>query len=633
MIGFFIRNWKLMLDCVIVVAAILAFTFWDPFNIFNTRKLRQTATLVTSIREIGELVTAEYYGEVIASWKEFKLTEPPVDETQFFAEEMFLNLKQELNNSTRKKVDDAAIRAKAKTEVTPQREETYQKFIAFLGTRYLRRSLDRIYDARDQKVNKNLETRILKNFFDEISDEKDRITKVYKKDGSDKIQDEIDRYLDSIPPYVEEFHQTYSMLTERVVATGPNKRKNIVFIGRGWVKAGFRFNKFDERNFVFDKASKVVHFYGLTPVILDKDINPWFIPERKVKGFELVNYTGDVNFQDAKEVKKLCKEKLLQQAGIEILKRAQENGKDALKSFFSLLLDEPDLSVEFHDIPHQEMYETIASDTLITIHEALAIEKFYFNRKLQIDSIQSREVRERERRFLGQFITRLKELPFIQKNFSFSYYSLGAARILKDSFHIDSADLAMLLAMRGKLKQSKYDLALSTEVVERDSLWFTSGDFIAEYHATLDALSKENVQMPGLHSSDTKSPQLLVSGDSITFNKKPIVVLDTLHEISGIQYRFFYADSLRMNPYYPPDFRFDIINMDPDTTVINELKGKERKKEVYNVMLKKIRDDENVVIISVMENKKRRTEELGPLDKFSKTVRTLADEVKSNLQL
>ena len=331
-------------------------------------------------------------------------------------------------------------------------------------------------------------------------------------------------------------------------------------------KRDIRFNKFDESNFVFDKASKVVHFYGLTPVILDKDINPWFIPERKVKGFELVKYTGDVNFQDAKEVKKLCKEKLLQQAGIEILKRAQENGNDALKSFFSLLLDEPDLTVEFHDIPHQEIYETIASDTLITIHEALAIEKFYVNKRQQIDSIQSREVRERERRFLGQFITRLKKLPFIQKNFSFSYYSLGAARILKDSFHIDSADFALLLAMRGKLKQSKYDLALSTEAAEKDSLWFISGDFIAEYHATLDAVSKENVQMPGLHSTDAKSPQLLVSGDSITFNKMPIALLDTVHEFTGIHYRFFYADSLRMKPYYPPDFRFDIINMDPDTT-------------------------------------------------------------------
>ena len=631
MIVFFIRNWKLLLDCVIVVAAILAFTFWDPFNIFNTRKLRQTATLVTSIREIGELVTAEYYGEVIASWKEFKLTEPPVDETQFFAEEMYLNLKQELSNTPRKKVNEAAVSAKAKIDDTPQKEETYQKFIAFLGTRYLRRSLERIYDARKQKVDKDLETRILKNFFDEIDDEKDRIEKFYKKDGPDKIQDEIDRYLDSIPPYVEEFHQTFSMLTEKVVETGPNKRKNIVFIGRGWVKAGFRFNQFDESNFVFDKASKVVHFYGLTPVILDKDINPWFIPERKVKGFELVKYTGQVNFEDAKEVKKLCKEKLLQQAGIEILKRAQENGNDALKSFFSLLLDEPDLTVEFHDIPHQEIYETIASDTLITIHEAMAIEKFYINKRQQIDSIQSREVRERERRFLGQFITRLKKLPFIQKNFSFSYYSLGAARILKDSFHIDSADLAILLAMRGKLKQSKYNLALSTEVAEKDSLWFTSGDFIAEYHATLDAVSKENVQMPGLHSTDAKSPDLSVSGDSITFNKKPIVIVDTAQEITGIQYRFFYADSLRMKSYYLPDFRFDIINMNPDTVLVRELKNKGRKKEVYNVALKKIRDDEKVVIISVMENETRRTEELGPLDKFSKTVRTLVEEVKSNL--
>ncbi len=135
--------------------------------------------------------------------------------------------------------------------------------------------------------------------------------------------------------------------------------------------------------------------------------------------------------------------------------------------------------------------------------------------------------------------------------------------------------------------------------------------------------------MPGLYSTDAKS--LLVSGDSIMFDKKPIVLWDTVQEITGIQYRFYYADSLRMKPYYPPDFRFDIINMDPDTAQVKELKDKGRKKEVYNVALKKIRDDEKVVIIHVMENKTRRTEELGPLDKFSKTIRTFAEEVKSNL--
>ena len=141
--------------------------------------------------------------------------------------------------------------------------------------------------------------------------------------------------------------------------------------------------------------------------------------------------------------------------------------------------------------------------------------------------------------------------------------------------------------MRGNLKASKYNLALSTEVVEKDSLWFTSGDFIAEYHATLDAVSKENVQMPGLHSTDAKSPQLLVSGDSMTFNKKPIVVWETVQEIAGIQYRFFYADSLRMKPHYPADFRFDIINMDLDTTDVKVLKENSRKKEFTMWRLRK----------------------------------------------
>ena len=108
-------------------------------------------------------------------------------------------------------------------------------------------------------------------------------------------------------------------------------------------------------------------------------------------------------------------------------------------------------------------------------------------------------------------------------------------------------------------------------------------------------------------------------------------MLDTVHEITGIQYRFFYTDSLRMNPYYPPDFRFDINSMDPDTVLVKELKENRRNKEVFNMALKKIRDDERAVIIPVMENKKRKTEALRPLDNFSKTVKTLVEEVKSNL--
>ena len=39
MIVFFIRNWKLLLDCVIVVAAIISCSFSNALDIFNTRKL------------------------------------------------------------------------------------------------------------------------------------------------------------------------------------------------------------------------------------------------------------------------------------------------------------------------------------------------------------------------------------------------------------------------------------------------------------------------------------------------------------------------------------------------------------------------------------------------------------------
>ena len=97
MIALFLKKyWSYILDSLIVVAVILAFTFWDPFGIFNTAKIRQTATLVTGIREIGELVTAEYYGEVISSWKEFKLTQYPTDTLSGFARKYYNELKNRI---------------------------------------------------------------------------------------------------------------------------------------------------------------------------------------------------------------------------------------------------------------------------------------------------------------------------------------------------------------------------------------------------------------------------------------------------------------------------------------------------------------------------------------------------------
>ena len=69
------------------------------------------------------------------------------------------------------------------------------------------------------------------------------------------------------------------------------------------VKAGYDFGKLDERNFVYDKDKGVIHFFGLSPKILDADINPWFIPELGVPGFEILTGNKNVEFEDVKKVK------------------------------------------------------------------------------------------------------------------------------------------------------------------------------------------------------------------------------------------------------------------------------------------------------------------------------------------
>ena len=94
-----------------------------------------------------------------------------------------------------------------------------------------------------------------------------------------------------------------------------------------------------------------------------------------MKGFELVSFSGDVDFEEAKEVKRQCKQKLLNQArNADIVRRAEANGKEALRNFFSLLLDEPKLVVSFHTHPYDHHLEIIQADTLVDRAEAIFID-------------------------------------------------------------------------------------------------------------------------------------------------------------------------------------------------------------------------------------------------------------------
>jgi hypothetical protein len=621
MIGFAIRHWKLLLDCIIVVAVIIAFSYWDPFKIFNTTKLRNTATLVTGVREIGELVTAEYYGEVMSSWKQFKLTRYPQDTIRDFAENVFVVMKTKLSVESLK--TGSAEVMKFKNEIRePEEKDAYEKFIAFLGTKYLNKPLKKIY--KNEILNPKMEARVLSKMHDEIQNYHDKLQKKLKKSNElEDLKEEFDYYLDSIPPFINEFYSFYSMLTEKDVQTGPNKKKNIVFIGRGWVKAGFRFDKFDESNFFYDRTGKVVHFYGLEPVILDKDINPWFIPQRNVKGFELVSTSGPVNFQDAKEVKKQCKELLLEQAGTEILKRAQENGAEALRSFFGLLLDEPDLQVEFHKIPYQDFYSQIASDTMVTVNEAILISNLYKNEFDRMNKITPKELRDRNYQFLVNLIGRLKKLHFINERFTFNYFSLSAARMLADTFHLSRKDFDALLKLRGVLRVADRDsVKLTTDIVENDSLWFLTDDFAADFNSTLDVLMKESISIEALQTDSIGSKRFSGSRGKWAYDTKPIVVWDSVYLPGEVKLLFFFTDELKTKGLYPPDYQYD-ISMVIDTLLLKRPPELSDTLSIYNPHLRKVRAGERNLALEVERKAKRRNTIVSPIEKFSQRIKEL----------
>ena len=77
------KNWKLILDIAIILAIIVLVFLWNPKNIFgNGLELHDTANMVAEIKEIGELITAEYYGEVIASDEEATLGVLDIDSVE-----------------------------------------------------------------------------------------------------------------------------------------------------------------------------------------------------------------------------------------------------------------------------------------------------------------------------------------------------------------------------------------------------------------------------------------------------------------------------------------------------------------------------------------------------------------------
>ena len=298
-------------------------------NIFKKQHLMidETPIVVKEIKEIGELTTSEFYGEVYADLNE-----------------VYAEMLDEKGDSIR--------RNPAKFyEDYPGLKGYLADIQDFRGTELFYESESKNYELFLSDYYKTLEDYRLQE-----AELKDKISTTNSSSERKKLQ----RRLSALKDQTVEQKKTYLKRKETFNANekrfreqknnfrDERKKRNLVYIGRGWVKAGVNFKDIsDEEIFIDDSDSLYIHVLIPEPKILDADVNPWFVytKKKKIKGFELfIAKTGSMlsrdNFTDKEinAVKHKCKEKL-QEAAIEkgLLVNAKSSAQTTLGNFFHLL--------------------------------------------------------------------------------------------------------------------------------------------------------------------------------------------------------------------------------------------------------------------------------------------------------
>jgi hypothetical protein len=400
-----------LMQALLVVVAVLLFSFFDPFNIFASRKktLKDTPISISSIKEIGELITAEYYGEVLGSLKDINIQK--LDSNVYRLGKLDSSFAAAMTEMRTKNLEFKGLFRKRKIE------DYFDANYDFIRS-------DPFYDSLIEYLKKDLdlntERQVLKHFYEDTN-----------LKASDIKQDVLSRLSkNKRQPFV------------------PNKnmlKQQIVMLGRGSVKAGYRFDNFNENNFNYSQANNIVYFIGLKPEIFSCNINPWFIPEKKVKGFELILYTGSA--KDPKyisEVKAKCVAELRESAmRQDILTKAEINARENLKSFFSLLLDKPVNDIVFMNSKIDVYLHDLKVDGKITNSELSSI-----------DTLLVQFNTEESKKELVLFMDSIRAMPFEfnNKRDTLTCYSSLTNRITADS-KIDSVEYANLKTLKENINK------------------------------------------------------------------------------------------------------------------------------------------------------------------------------------
>jgi hypothetical protein len=305
-----------VVQAILVIAAVLIFAFIDPFGIFlsTTLKLRDTPSHVKQIREIGELVTAEYYGEVISSYRSIVELETEIQIDQ---------KKDEI-----KEFDSLFISKVSKLLFLDSEKEQKQQFEELLDEF---KKFD-LYQDYLKVIRNKLDIGVINILFNHLI-KKEKVLLLKELDKS---------YLGPL------YAQVKKEVEHRVKKNKVLRKSQLILVGRGRVQAGFSFDSLTERNVRVDTVHHRIILVGFVPKILSADINPWFIPELGIKGFEILDMNGKAdNPAILKRVKQNCLDSLkIHALKSQILQKALENAESNLAQLFALLLDDPKIVVK-----------------------------------------------------------------------------------------------------------------------------------------------------------------------------------------------------------------------------------------------------------------------------------------------
>jgi len=414
-IPFLKEHFRIISEALIIAGFVIAFALFDPFGWFSSRtKIRNTPVAVESIRQIGQLTTAEYYGEVIASLSQ-GMTDT-IEPAQINAEGQAVFNRIIIDLDSLKSLERKNILSVKKKNIGGRMDENFP---------WLTRN--QLYILTLNYLKDTIKARSKKSY-----ERKEILWKLYKNGRIAENALTVSKNF--------QFRGFYSFVKRTEKEQLREINNNIAYIGRGWVKAGIDFGILKAGDISYNTGNKTIYIKNCETKILDCNINPWFIPG-KVKGYELIKEKGSFKnpFAEAVKVKKQCVENLRVQAMKSgILEQANQNAKESLKNLFSLLTGDEITDVVFTVNKFDRILKETGKDKLISDQEAALINDLIQRSLEEVDTLAYTDYRG-QLADLRKFCKSLQQYRYAGS--PVNGYSLDLAAFIKNDtvspFHIE----------------------------------------------------------------------------------------------------------------------------------------------------------------------------------------------------